>query len=103
MASLQELLEREMPCRRCKGQFRIALPVSWEVSEKLARVLAVDRIGLIAEIQRATGCTLADAKGTMEHFAIKPGTCHWCASPLGSNEAITDCPRCRSLNLQLQR
>jgi hypothetical protein len=102
VASLLELVERETPCRRCEGRFRIALPVGWETSDRLARLFLTNRIEFIAEIRRATACTLVDAKGTMQHFAIKPGTCHWCASPLGSNEAIVDCPRCMSLNLQFQ-
>ena len=100
MLSMQELTRREWPCRRCKGRFRVALPEGWYASDNLARLLVENRFHFIAEIRRATSCTLADAKGTMLHFAVKAGTCHWCAGPLGSNDAIVDCPRCGSLNLQ---
>jgi Zn finger protein HypA/HybF involved in hydrogenase expression len=76
------------------------LPEGWDASDKLARLLVDNRVAFIDEIKRATGCSLADAKATMQHFAVKTGTCQSCAEPLGSNDTIVECPRCRSLNLQ---
>lgn len=96
----QELVGRDVPCRRCKLHFRVALPDDWYASEKLARLLVENRVAFIEKIKRATGCSLADAKATMQHFAIKTGTCHWCAESLGSNDLVVECPRCTSLNVR---
>jgi hypothetical protein len=77
------------------------MPAEWHTSERLARLLAENKIHFIAELRKLTGCTLPDAKGTMQHFAIETGVCHWCRGLLGSEAAIVDCPHCRSLNLQV--
>ena len=103
MLSLEDVNDGETPCQRCKGQFRVVLPVDWYASEKLASLLKENRLGFIEALKTRTGCTLVDAKGTMQHFATTPGTCHWCAGPLTPSEAILECPRCRSLNLQFPR
>jgi hypothetical protein len=102
MLTLEEVNSREQTCRRCRGRFRLALPADWHTAERLARLLAENHpLQFIAELRKLTRCTLEDAKGTMQHFAIQTGVCHRCGGLLESDEALVDCPRCRSLNLQV--
>jgi hypothetical protein len=100
--SLAEVNDRETPCRRCRARFRVALPDDWFSSEELASVLKENRLRFMEALCKVTGCTLTDAKGTMLHFTLEAGTCHWCAASIGLDEVLLECPRCRSLNLQFR-
>jgi ribosomal protein S27E len=65
-------------------------------------VLARSRIEFIGALREATGCELADAKGVAGHVVSTPRHCHRCKREI-RDRLLVDCPRCRSLNIQLGR
>jgi hypothetical protein len=99
MLTLDEVNERGPRCRRCKGEFRVALPPEWHASNRLAS-LVENRVQLIALLRQTTQCKLVDAKGTALHVARTAGICHWCDAVIPTSEWIVDCPACRALNIQ---
>jgi|SRR6185436_11775759 len=102
MPTLDEVNRRPEPCRRCGGRFKVALPAGQSELERLARIPRDRPAELMRVLRLLTGCSLADAKGTVQHLAPKPGTCHRCSKAIPPELLVTDCPSCGSLNLQLE-
>jgi hypothetical protein len=65
-------------------------------------VVSRSRIEFIGALREATGCGLADAKGVALHIVSTVGRCHRCNREI-RDRLFVDCPRCRSLNIQLGR
>jgi Zn finger protein HypA/HybF involved in hydrogenase expression len=57
---------------------------------------------LISLLRHLTGCSLADAKATVQHLAPKAVICHRCSRVIPPELLLADCPSCGSLNLQLE-
>lgn len=92
---------RPFPCLRCGSRFQVVYPNS---AEERGRVLGTrQRGGMVAAIKLIrdlTYCDLRDAKATAMHLVIEKGQCHWCGKSIPIM-AISDCPHCRSLNIDL--
>jgi hypothetical protein len=99
--AIESLNERTPTCFRCEGHFRVVLPTKSD-QDGLAVVWARSRFEFIAALREVTGCSLADAKGVAGHVVTTPGHCHRCNREI-RDRLLVDCPRCRSLNIQLGR
>ena len=99
--SLDEVNRRPAPCRRCGDRFTVVLPAGRSELERLARIPRDRKAELLRVLRLLTGCSLADAKGTVQHLAPNPGTCHRCSQAIPPGLLLVDCPSCGSLNLQL--
>lgn len=100
MPSIEAVAQRESPCLRCGGRFKVALPTGRGEQESLAKVYDRSRIEFLHALRESTGRGLADAKGMMQHIAPRAGTCHWCGESIRPR-LLVDCPGCASLNVQL--
>lgn len=101
MPPLEDVNRRPAPCRRCEDRFKVALPAGRSELERLAHIPRGQKMELLRVLRLLTGCSLADAKGTVQHLAPKPGTCHRCSRAIPPEPLLVDCPSCGSLNLQL--
>jgi len=102
MLSIESVNQRPRTCLRCEGKFHVILPVGRGEQESLAGILARSRVELIDALRESTGCGLVDAKGVVQHVATMHGRCHRCGEAI-RDRLLVDCPRCRSLNIQLGR
>jgi len=101
MNSVDDINQRETPCAKCHGKFRIALPPTAKARQQLAQVLRLNEIEFIQMLREQTGCGLLDAKGTMQHVALTAGNCHSCTALVSVGDTFADCPSCGSLNIHL--
>jgi len=79
----------------------VVLPTKSD-QESLALVFARSRIEFIDALREATACGLAEAKRVAGHMMSTLGRCHRCNREI-RDRLLVDCPRCRSLNIQLGR
>jgi len=101
MPLLEEVNSRTPTCGRCKAQFHVFVPTDPDARGRLRTARAQNGAVFIRDLRDLTGAPLKDAKGVMLHVARENGECHWCGAALGP-EFLTDCPRCRSLNISLE-
>jgi ribosomal protein S27E len=59
-------------------------------------------MAFIDALRESTGCGLSEAKGVALHVVRTLGRCHRCNGEI-RDRLLVDCPRCRSLNIQLAR
>jgi len=101
MLSLEEVNSRTPTCRKCEGCFHVAVPTDPAARRRLGEARAANGVLFIRDLRQFTGAALADAKGVMLHVVRQNRECHSCGARLGPG-ALTDCPRCRSLNISLE-
>lgn len=103
MPTWDELLAREVPCRRCGGAYRIAGPLGSEALAEVQQLRSAGRpISAIRRIRELTNSGLREAKGTYEHFTNFRGQCHRCRAQLPA-EPLSECPTCGALNIDAHR
>jgi cysteine-rich CPCC protein len=101
LLSIELINQRTPTCFRCEGRFRVVLPTRSD-QESLALVLERSRMAFIDALRESTGCGLSEAKGVALHVVRTLGRCHRCNGEI-RDRLLVDCPRCRSLNIQLAR
>jgi hypothetical protein len=99
MLTWDELMAREMPCRKCRGTFRVRGPIDQAGLSNIRLLLETGQpVSAIRFIREATGGDLRDAKGMYEHVTIHRGTCRQCRAALGEG-LLVDCALCGALNI----
>jgi hypothetical protein len=101
MPSVEVVNQRTPTCLHCEGRFRVVLPAKGD-QESLAAAFARSRFEFMGAVRERTGCSVLDAKGMAGHVVATLGRCHRCGHEI-RDRLLVDCPRCRSLNLQLGR
>jgi hypothetical protein len=98
--SLEEVNSRIPTCRKCKARFHVFVPMDPAARQRLRQAKAESGVVFIRELRELTGASLADAKAVMLHVARENAECHGCGASLEPG-MVTDCSRCRSLNISL--
>ena len=99
MATWDEIAHREVPCRKCRGTFRVHGRVADGHLSEIRRLLeAGEPISAIRLFREVTGADLRDAKGMFEHVTIRRGLCHECQAKLPA-EILCECTSCGALNI----
>jgi len=100
MLTLGDVNSRIPTCAKCRGSFPVHLPSGFPDRLRLGELLRSNSIEFIRVLRELTGCDLADAKGVFQHSTKTPGKCHLCEQsfPIA---LLSDCPECRSLNIDL--
>jgi rubrerythrin len=99
MLTWNDLNERDEPCPKCRGRFRVSGRLSSEELRELRTLM--DRgqgISAIRLIRDRMGAGLRDAKGFYEHITVFQGRCRQCSGRLDGN-VLSDCPACGALNI----
>jgi hypothetical protein len=101
MPSLEDVNSRTPTCRKCKGRFRVVIPTDETARHRLISARVEGGVRFIRDLRELTGASLTDAKAVMQHVSRANAACHACGAALESG-VVTDCPRCRSLNIALE-
>jgi hypothetical protein len=103
MLTVEEVNNRSATCTRCGGRFRVTLPSDSNLWAQLNALRPARPIAFMRRLRELTGGGVADAKGTMEHIALRADQCHWCGRPMPIPGVLADCSSCGSLNIRLMR
>jgi hypothetical protein len=99
MLTWDDVINRDLPCQRCKGAFRVRGPISNSGISEIRQLLETGQpISAIRRIRELTHSDLRDAKGIYEHITIFRGQCRACTLALPSG-TLVDCPKCGALNI----
>jgi hypothetical protein len=99
MLTWDDVVARDLPCKKCKGTFRVRGPIDDAGLSEIRQLLETGQpISAIRRIRELTDADLRDAKGIYEHITISRGACRECAAPLPSG-VLADCPQCGALNI----
>ena len=99
MTTWDDVLSREIPCRRCSGTFRVRGPIAASDLAEIRTLLEAGMgISAVLTIREKTGAGLRDAKGMYEHVTIFRGKCRQCGKDL-MDGVLSDCDGCDALNI----